>query len=328
MGTGTKPRSRSSSASKTSLASYPALDVRFGSAPDVERLQDLLHAELDTFQPLAIHEDEAADGWRVFFPTPRLRDDARTALAAALGDRLSLSPIDVEDEGWARRSQASLGAVHVGRITVAPPWDVPTDREPEKTRDSGFGIRDSKDAEVRLAGSASPESRVPSPDRILITIEPSMGFGTGHHETTRLCLELMQQLDFGGARVIDVGTGSGILALAAWKLGAARVTAVDCDPDALQNARDNIARNRGGGIIQVLEADLSVLTADRVEIVLANLTAAVLQRHAAALWGLVAREGTLVVSGFSPDEIDGVAGAFGLVPRRVEREGDWAAAMF
>jgi ribosomal protein L11 methylase PrmA len=304
------------------LASYPALDVRFGSAPDVERLQDLLHAELDTFQPLAIHEDEAADGWRVFFPTPRLRDDARTALAAALGDRLSLSPIDVEDEGWARRSQASLGAVHVGRITVAPPWDVPTDR------DSGFGARDSKDAEVRLAGCASPESQVPDPDRILITIEPSMGFGTGHHETTRLCLELMQQLDFGGARVIDVGTGSGILALAAWKLGAARVTAVDCDPDALQNARDNIARNRGGGTIQVVEADLSVLTADRVEIVLANLTAAVLQRHAATLWGLVAREGTLVVSGFSPGEIDGVAGAFGLVPRRVEREGDWAAAMF
>ncbi len=304
------------------MASYPALDVRFGSAPDVERLQDLLHAELDTFQPLAIHEDEAADGWRVFFPTPRLRDDARTALATALGDRLSLSPIDVEDEGWARRSQASLGAVHVGRITVAPPWDVATDR------DSGFGARDSKDAEVRLAGCASPESRVPDPDRILITIEPSMGFGTGHHETTRLCLKLMQQLDFGGARVIDVGTGSGILALAAWKLGAARVTAVDCDPDALQNARDNIARNRGSRIIQVLEADLSVLTADRVEIVLANLTAAVLQRHAAALWGLVDGEGTLVVSGFSPGEIDGVAGALGLVPRRVAREGDWAAAMF
>jgi ribosomal protein L11 methylase PrmA len=322
MGTGTKPRSRSSSASKTSLASYPALDVRFDSAPDVERLQELLHAELDTFQPLAIHEDETSDGWRVFFPTLRQRDDARTALATALGDRLSLSPIDVEDEGWARRSQASLGAVHVRRITVAPPWDVPTDR------DSGIGIRDSNNTEVRLAGSASPESQVPDPDRILIIIEPSMGFGTGHHETTRLCLELMQQLDFGGARVIDVGTGSGILALAAWKLGAARVTAVDCDPDALQNARDNIARNRGSGIIQVLEADLSALTADPVDIVLANLTAAVLQRHAAALRGLVAREGTLVVSGFSPDEIDGVAGAFGLVPRRVEREGDWAAAMF
>jgi ribosomal protein L11 methylase PrmA len=322
MGTGTKPRSRSSSASKTSLASYPALDVRFDSAPDVERLQELLHAELDTFQPLAIHEDETSDGWRVFFPTLRQRDDARTALATALGDRLSLSPIDVEDEGWARRSQASLGAVHVRRITVAPPWDVPTDR------DSGIGIGDSNNTEVRLAGSASPESQVPDPDRILIIIEPSMGFGTGHHETTRLCLELMQQLDFDSTRVIDVGTGSGILALAAWKLGAARVTAVDCDPDALQNARDNIARNRGSGIIQVLEADLSALTADPVDIVLANLTAAVLQRHAAALRGLFAREGTLVVSGFSPGEIDGVASAFGLVPRRVEREGEWAAAMF
>ena len=83
-----------------------------------------------------------------------------------------------------------------------------------------------------------------------------MGFGTGHHATTRLCLELLQRIDVAGARVIDVGTGSGVLALAAWKLGAAGVTAVDNDPDALQNARDNIARNGGAGRIEVVQADL------------------------------------------------------------------------
>jgi ribosomal protein L11 methyltransferase len=292
------------------LASYPALDVRFSSAPGAALLQDLLHAELDAFQPLAIHEHDASDGWRVFFPTREQRDEARAALASALGDRLlALSAVDVEDEGWARRSQASLEAVHVGRITIAPPWDV-TD---------------------------------PGPDRILVVIDPSMGFGTGHHSTTRLCLQLMQRLDMAGARVMDVGTGSGVLALAAWKLGAARVIAVDHDPDALQNARDNIARNGGAGSIEVVQADLSTLTADPVDVVLANLTAVVLQRHAAVLRRMrsadLPREGgshdtrgepadgRIVVSGFSPEEIDDVAGAFGLAPRVTAVEGEWAAAM-
>jgi ribosomal protein L11 methyltransferase len=281
--------------SKISLASYPALDVRFPAAPGAALLQDLLHAELDAFEPLAIHEHDPSDGWRVFFPTPGQRDQARTALASAFGDRLlALSPVDVEDDGWARRSQASLEAVHVGRITVAPPWDVPASR-----------------------------------DRILIVIEPSMGFGTGHHATTRLCLELMQQIDFSGTRVMDVGTGSGVLALAAWRLGAASVTAVDCDPDALQNARDNIARNGGTESIQVVQSDLSAVTADPADVVLANLTAAVLQRHAGALRSMVpTAQGTLVVSGFNPDELDDVACAFGLAPRVTAVEGEWAAVLF
>jgi ribosomal protein L11 methyltransferase len=302
------------------LASYPALDVRFPAAPGAALLQDLLHAALDAFQPLAIHEHDPSDRWRVFFPSPGQRDQARAALASAFGDRLlALSAVDVEDDGWARRSQASLEAVHVGRITVAPPWDVPASRDP---------------------------------DRILIVIEPSMGFGTGHHATTRLCLELMQQIDFGGTRVMDVGTGSGVLALAAWRLGAASVIAVDYDPDALQNARDNIARNGGTESIQVVQSDLSAVTADPADVVLANLTAAILQRHAGAVRRMVwsdlppeggsqkriegrshngimnTGEGTLVVSGFSPDELDDVACAFGLTPRVTAVEGEWAAAMF
>ncbi len=125
---------------------------------------------------------------------------------------------------------------------------------------------------------------------------------------------------------MDVGTGSGVLALAAWKLGAAGVTAVDHDPDALQNARDNIARNGGAGLIEVVQADLSTLLADPVDVVLANLTAAVLQRHAGVLRSLSrgseTGEGTIVVSGFSPDELDEVARAFGLAPRDTAGEGE------
>src|SRR5439155_10005917 len=142
----------------------------------------------------------------------------------------------VADEDWARRSQADLRAIDVGGLIVAPPWD----------------------------------SRHSKP---VIVIEPSMGFGTGHHATTRLCLRLMQRRELRGARVIDVGTGSGVLALAAWKLGASDVVAVDNDPDALDNARANIARNGGAAAIDVVCDDLNALKLQAADVIVANLTA-------------------------------------------------------
>jgi ribosomal protein L11 methyltransferase len=201
-------------------------------------------------------------------------------------------PVDVDDEDWARRSQAALTAIEVGRITVAPPWDAPDGR-----------------------------------GGIVIIIDPSMGFGTGHHATTRLCLTLLQEIDVHGARVIDVGTGSGVLAIAAWRLGASSVTAVDNDPDALQNARENVARNGADGI-EIVETDLSSLSIVSGDVVLANLTGAVLSRFARELTALARPAGALIVSGFSPEEIDDVSGAFGLKPQGTRRDGEWAAALY
>jgi ribosomal protein L11 methyltransferase len=159
----------------------------------------------------------------------------------------------------------------------------------------------------------------------VIVIEPSMGFGTGHHATTRLCLELLQEIDVRRRRVIDVGTGSGVLAIAAALLGASSVLAADHDPDALLNARENVALN-GATTVEVRDADVRTLEAPPADVVLANLTAAVLQRTAATLRGLVAAGGVAIVSGFGADELAGVQEGFGGRVTRTVHEGDWVAA--
>jgi ribosomal protein L11 methylase PrmA len=102
---------------------------------------------------------------------------------------------------------------------------------------------------------------------------------------------------------------------------------MDNDPDALQNARDNIARNGASTSIAVIESDLSVASAGDADVVVANLTGAVLQRHAAALRRMVKPRGVLIVSGFSPDEMDDVLGAFPLLSSETRSEGEWAAAV-
>jgi ribosomal protein L11 methyltransferase len=274
------------------LADAPALEVAFLEAPGPAAfLRERLYALLDDFEPVAIHEDDSGDTWRVFFRSPDHREQAAAHLAASVAPHLlRVTPLDVADEDWARRSQQNLTAIEVDGLIVAPPWDVPR-------------------------GASTP----------VIVIEPSTGFGTGHHATTRLCLRLLQRCDVRGARVIDVGTGSGVLALAAWKLGAADVVAIDNDPDALDNARANIARNGGAAAIDIICDDLNTLKLQPADVVLANLTAAVLVRHAAALVKLARPDGRLILSGFAPDHLMTIGPAF--EDRRFEEiaEGDWAA---
>ena len=287
------------------MANFAALDLRWRSgpgAPDSSETCELIHAQLDGFAPQAILDRESADGWRVFFKSVSHRDDAADALREALGDHLlTITAVDVPDEEWARRSQANLTAIRVGRIVVAPPWHDPT---------------------------ASPPDLKPAEGDIAIVIDPSTGFGTGHHETTRLCLSLLQSMELRGRRVIDAGTGSGVLAIAAAKLGAAAVVAFDEDPEALRNAYENVARNGVAGLVEIREAMLSSVQIETVWLVVANLTGAVIQKHAARLTELVEPGGTLIVSGFNPTDADDVARALALTFERKLTEGDWVAALF
>jgi ribosomal protein L11 methyltransferase len=287
--------------------SSPAIEISWtGGGRDAAGSADLaqlIYAALDDFEPLAVDPQPAAPGraasevWRVFFRSSAQRDAAADALRRVFAVRLTgISSIDVPDEGWARRSQENLRAVRVGRVIVAPPWDQP---------------------EAAAAGD------------VIIVIDPSTGFGTGHHETTRLCLGLLQRLDVSGQTVIDIGTGSGVLAIAAAKLGAARVIAMDNDPDALRNARENVSRNGCDDRVHVLEAELGSLAGPAADVVMANLTAAVLEHHASVLNGLLNAGGSLVISGFGRDEAPLLAASFApLSPAGIVHDGNWSAQLF
>ena len=126
--------------------------------------------------------------------------------------------------------------------------------------------------------------------------------------------------------MLDIGTGSGVLALAAWKLGAGDVIAIDNDPDALDNARDNIARNGAAPAIDIVQDDLGALRIERADIVLANLTGAVLVRYAAELRSLAVDGGYFILSGFAPADVAVIRAAFPRLTVIAEQsDGDWAA---
>ena len=290
------------------MADVAALDLRWNPGPDAAALVELLYAALDEFEPQAIHDVESADGWRVFFKTSPQRDAAAAALGS-FGDRLlALAIVDVPDEEWARRSQAHLTPIRVGRIVVSPPWH------------AALCYPSSYDLEpVPL--------EIGPPSDLVIVIDPSTGFGTGHHETTRLCLSLLQSFELSGRRVIDVGTGSGVLAIAAAKLGASSVVAFDEDPEALRNARENVGRNDVASRVDVQEAELGTFRGNAADVVVANLTGAVIQKHARRLAALVAPGGRLIVSGFGVAEAVAVTRSLAGNVAQELSEGDWGAAL-
>jgi ribosomal protein L11 methyltransferase len=107
--------------------------------------------------------------------------------------------------------------------------------------------------------------------KIVIEIDPKMSFGTGHHETTRMMVQLLERFVKGGEKVLDIGTGSGVLAIAAIKLGANYCVALDTDEWSIGNARENIERNKVADRIKVIKGEIASVDESDFDIVLANL---------------------------------------------------------
>ena len=204
------------------------------------------------------------------------------------------------DQDWIRQSQLGLPPVHAGRFFL-------------------YGAHDA--------------GRVPA-GVIPICIEAGLAFGTGHHETTTLCLEAITLLGRGRrpAHILDLGCGTGVLAIAAAKLWRQRVLASDIDPVAIDVARANARMNSEGPLVRVAVADGLTSPAIRAhapyDLILANILAGPLQLLAPALSAALAGGGSLVLSGLLRDQELQVLSPYraqGLIFKRALRKGPWSA---
>lgn len=185
-------------------------------------------------------------------------------------------PVDEAD--WSQRWKEGLRPVTVGRVTVTPPWLAP---------------------DGPVLDPAGP---------ITLVIEPGLAFGTGHHETTIGCLRALQDLPLQGRHVIDIGTGTGVLALAARSLGAATVSAVDIDPVAIAVAQDNLATHGLDGITLALGSCAEA--GGPGQVVIANIITDLLLAIAPELVALVTPGGVLVASGVAVERTAEAVDAF------------------
>jgi ribosomal protein L11 methyltransferase len=176
----------------------------------------------------------------------------------------------------------------------------------------------------------APSWKLPlnNPNRVVIQIDPGMAFGTGTHETTRLCLEAIELYWHGGS-LLDVGTGTGILAIAAALLvPGSRIVAIDIDPQAIEVARENLEINGVSSSIELREGHPGNLNSQLFEVIVANLTAEVIIDLIADLSASLASSGRMILSGilieFAP-EVERALSDCGLAVTEKREAGEWCA---
>lgn len=194
----------------------------------------------------------------------------------------------LREEDWLESWKASFTPIHIGRFLIRPTWADPADPG----------------------------------DAIVIELDPGMAFGTGLHPTTQQCLEALSDVELAGRSLLDVGTGSGILAIAAGKRGAGPIYATDIDEFAVRAANENCERN---GVQATVVLGSAAHVEGRFDVVVANIVAATLQSIARDLLARLAPGGVLVLAGIIAEKADDTAAAFALTQvSRAERD-DWVS---
>ena len=189
----------------------------------------------------------------------------------ALGPDVRVETEPLPDVDWSEQWKHALGIQRLGALTIAPPW---------------------------LAGDLDPARTV--------VIDPGMAFGTGDHATTRGVVRLLQKVIQQGDVVADLGAGSAVLAIAAAKLGAGRVAAIEIDPDAIGNATENVARNNVEDRVTVIEGDAAALVplVAPIDVITANIISSVLLELLPAMHAALAPGGHAILSGILSSERD------------------------
>jgi ribosomal protein L11 methyltransferase len=204
---------------------------------------------------------------RAYVPSDRWVSIDQHKLAAHLAargypDALSVRPLEAKN--WNAVWEDTLSPVRAGTFLVCPTSaDVPPDHT----------------------------------DATVLRIDPEMSFGTGHHATTRLALRLLGTALTPSDRVLDVGTGTGVLAIAACRAGAATALGVDTNPNAVRNARENVRKNAVADSVTVREGSMKEVPDAQYDLVAANITRRVLLKLMADLVSTLASDGTLLLSG-------------------------------
>ena len=253
---------------------------------------DELNAQPDVTAPFVV-KAHIADGPDAAVAVEHTERALWHLQAFGLGPVGGLEVRPVDDADWTDAWKQHYVAQRIGWVLIAPSW------APD----------DAREGEVR------------------IILDPGMAFGTGLHPTTRGCLELLQRIETMPSDVLDVGCGSGILSLAALRLGAHRALGLDTDPLAIEATRANAERN---GLANQVEARLGTLGTPhtRYELVLANLVAAVLVALAPGLADHLTPTGTLLASGIieprATEVIDAMAAA-GLRVAERRDDGEWVS---
>jgi ribosomal protein L11 methyltransferase len=236
-------------------------------------------------------------GGRLVTHAPTPADAAafeRAVLAASADAQVELEPLPNID--WSEEWKRGLHVQRLGALVVAPPW---------------------------LADELDPART--------IVIDPGMAFGTGEHATTRGVIRLMQRVIATGDRVADLGAGSAVLSIAAAKLGAAHVAAIEIDPDAIGNAEENVERNGVADRVIIIEGDATTLLSlvAPVQLITANIISSVLIDLLPSMASALTASGHAIVSGILIDERDMMMRAIDDGGWRLEaedREENWWSA--
>jgi ribosomal protein L11 methyltransferase len=212
------------------------------------------------------------------------------------GAHFSIATATIKERNWNEEWENSIGIVEAtSNIIIKPSW------KKLRKRDKG---------------------------KIVLHIDPKMAFGTGHHETTRLSLVLLEEHLRSGMNVLDFGSGTGILAIAAVKLGAASALAIDNDPWAVENAQENITRNRVPRTVKAIEGDGSKLPKQPFDLIIANIDFPTITKHMPNLVRKLKPQGILILSGLLTtdltDFLDNISHQ-GIVPLEMLNENEWVA---